>query len=198
MRRSPLLVAAVAAALGCGDQGPELTPASVDVTSPIDTILPVGKSAQLGATARDQAGAAILGVAFSWTSSNPAVVSVSGTGLAAAQAAGSATITAAVAGGVSGSLRLRVVEADLTTVSALAGDAFATALVAALSAGKRPAVQAAWSKCASGAESGNVVAVLQCGTGVHAEAASAGDPTDGALLGVLLLYADEIQRRLGL
>src|SRR3989304_3423277 len=104
MQKSLLLVAAVIPALGCKDQGPQLPASSVEITSPVDTILAVGKGAQLDATARDRAGAAIPGVTFTWSSSNTAAVSVSGTGLATAQAAGNATITAATSG-VSGGLR---------------------------------------------------------------------------------------------
>jgi hypothetical protein len=99
---------------------------------------------------------------------------------------------------VSGSIRLRVVQADLATTGVLAGDAYAGALVATVSAAKRSAVQAAWGGCATGAGSGNIVAIKKCVDGVRAEAASATDPTDSVLLAVLVLFVNRIELLLGL
>lgn len=186
-------------AAGCEDQAPVPAAATIDVTSLLDSILAVGKSTSLTAAAKDQAGAAVAGLTILWSSSNTAALTVSGTGTVTAVAPGTATISAAVASPpVTGILRMRAVEADLTTVGALAGDAYATALIAAVSASKRTAVQTARAKCASGVSSGGVVAIRQCGTSVAAEAASATDAADKALLGILQLYSDETQRRLGL
>src|SRR5690606_31090516 len=54
----------------------------------------VGQSLQLTATPRDATGLALAGRAIAWTSSLPASLSVSSTGLVTALAAGTATITA--------------------------------------------------------------------------------------------------------
>lgn len=205
IRRSSWLLAGSAllalATLSCKDAiSPPPGAASVEVTSAIDTILPMGRTSQLTATARDQAGAAIPGATFTWSTSDPAVVGVSSAGLATPGNPGTATVTATTQGQAprGGNIRLRVVEADLATVIALGGDAFAAALVGAVSSGQRAAVQAAWSACATGATAGNVVTILGCLAQVRAAAGSVSDPTDRALLAVALLYVDQIERQLGL
>lgn len=191
------------AALGCGgDDGmqppPPPTVATVQVTSPIDTILDVGVTAQLTAAARNQAGNPVS-AQFTWQTSNATVLAVTATGSVTAQGVGTATLTATAQGSaVSGTIRLRVVQADLPAVGVLAGDAFGSVLVAAVSAPKRPAVQTAWGACATGASSGNIVAIKRCVDNVGAEAASATDPTDRALLAVLTLFVNRIESLLGL
>ena len=191
----------VLAALSCSS-GAEPSPsiASVQVNSAVDTILALGRTAQLTATARDQSGKEVAGAQFTWESSSSAVVTVNAAGLVTPHAVGLASVTVAAQGRttVIGTIRLRVVQADLATVSALAGDVFAGALVAALSAAKRPAVQIALGSCGTGASTGNVVAILKCAADVRAEAASASDATDRALLAVLMLYGDQIARLLRL
>jgi len=67
--------------------------ASVTV-SPSSASLFVGQTLQLGATMTDSAGNVLSGRTVTWTSSNPSVVTVNGSGLAGAVAIGSATITA--------------------------------------------------------------------------------------------------------
>jgi uncharacterized protein YjdB len=64
-----------------------LSPTSVSVTT--------GGTAQLSATARDAQGNVLAGRVITWTSSNPAVATVSPIGAIAAIAAGTSTITAA-------------------------------------------------------------------------------------------------------
>jgi len=171
--------------------------ASVEVMSPIDSLVALGRSDQLVATVRNSAGSAVSEARVSWGTSDPAVAGVSATGLVTAVGTGTATITATVLD-ASGSLRLRVVAADLAAVSTLAQDAFAGSLVAGLSSAERPAAQAAYAGCASGAIAGNVVAGRNCVAAVRIRAASSTDQTDRALLAVLVLYADQIERSLGL
>lgn len=181
------------ATLACGGEstGPE-GPASVSVTSPIDTVLAVGGTAQLSATARDADGGVLAGQTFTWQTSSPSVIQVGTRGLATAQSTGTATITA-TASGVSGTLRLRVVAADLPQVGTLAGDAFAQALVGASPSN----AQATWSSCVASAEEGNVLAVQACVDDIRALAGSA-TGNERALLAVLTLFAEEIERQLGL
>jgi len=71
--------------------------ASVSV-SPNPASVQVGATVQLTATLRDSAGNALTGRSVSWTSSAPAVASVSAIGLVTGAAAGSATITASSEG----------------------------------------------------------------------------------------------------
>jgi Big-like domain-containing protein len=204
--QSLLLIAGALAAtmVRCGGKdgvGPGGGVSSVHVTSAVDNILVPSRTSQLTAKARDQGGNEVAGAPFTWESSSPTVVTISSTGLATALAIGTTTITATTpgrVGPVKGTIELRVVQADLATVSAVAGDAFGGVLLAALSSAKRPAVQAAWDKCGAGASTGNIAAVKSCVDGVRAEAASATDPTDQVLSAVLVLYVDQIERRLGL
>jgi len=71
--------------------------ASVTVT-PASFSLPVGGSQPVTATARDAAGTPITGRPVAWTSSTPAVASVSTSGVVTALAVGTATITASIEG----------------------------------------------------------------------------------------------------
>jgi hypothetical protein len=67
--------------------------ASVSV-SPASATLSVGATQQLSAVTKDSAGNTLTGRVVTWSSSNPAIATVSGSGLVTAIAAGSATITA--------------------------------------------------------------------------------------------------------
>src|SRR3989454_93400 len=67
--------------------------ASVAV-SPASATMSMGATQQLSATPKDAAGNVLAGRAVAWTSSNPAIATVSATGLVTGVAAGSATITA--------------------------------------------------------------------------------------------------------
>lgn len=68
------------------------------LVSPASVDLLVGNTYQFGAVARDGAGNNIAGKTFTWTSSNPAIASVTSTGLVTARASGQAIITATTAG----------------------------------------------------------------------------------------------------
>lgn len=80
--------------------------ASVQVTPGTASIMP-GTTQQLATIVRDSSGAELTGRAVTWSSSNSAVATVSGTGLVTAVAVGTATITA-TAGGVTGTMTLTV------------------------------------------------------------------------------------------
>ena len=75
--------------------------------SPATSTLAAGESIQAGAVAKDAQGAPVAGTSFTWTTSNAAVATVSGSGLVSAVGAGSATISAA-ASGVTGSMAVTV------------------------------------------------------------------------------------------
>jgi Tol biopolymer transport system component len=86
--------------VGCGGDGdggggtqPNGDVASVTVTPAVDTVFIRG-SLQLTATATDAGGAAIPGAVFTWTSSDPALATVSASGAVSALATGTVTITA--------------------------------------------------------------------------------------------------------
>lgn len=186
-RAALVLITATAA---CGDStGPlDAFVAAVEVTSPIDTIIAEGRSAQLGAEARDGRGTTMPGVSVTWSSSDAGVATVSSAGVVDAVAAGSAVITAA-AGSATGSLPVRVVAVDLAALAALLTDPYATALVDGLGAAPRGQVQAAIAACQSANEAGHVVAMGDCLERVVAEAAAMTDGTDRVLAAVLGIIA---------
>jgi acid phosphatase type 7 len=88
-----------------------LAVASVTV-SPSTASVTIEGTKQLTAVARDASGNTLSGLTLTWTSSNPAVATVSSTGLVKGVALGSATVTAAT-GGKSGSAAIAVVPAVL-------------------------------------------------------------------------------------
>ena len=92
-----------------GFVAPPAPVASVTVT-PATASVAVAATQQFVATARDANGNAVS-TTFTWGSSNPAIASVSQTGLAIGVTAGSVTITAISANGVSGTATLTVASA---------------------------------------------------------------------------------------
>src|SRR5205814_2696349 len=72
-----------------------VVPVSSVTVSPASTTLQVGQTVQLTATPKDANGNPLTGRTVTWSSSNPSVASVDGSGLVTGGgAAGSATITA--------------------------------------------------------------------------------------------------------
>ena len=103
MRSTALLgVLSLTSVLACGgddpsgpDTGNETpTVASVEVTPGTAMLVSFEQTMQLTPSAKDAAGNVISGKAFTWTTSDAGVVTVSSTGLATAVANGSVTITA--------------------------------------------------------------------------------------------------------
>lgn len=84
------------------------SPSVVSITvAPASASATVGGTAQFTATLADSAGNILTGQPVTWSSSNPAVATVTTNGLATAVATGSATVTAA-SGAVTGSAALAV------------------------------------------------------------------------------------------
>jgi hypothetical protein len=155
----------------------------------------VGANVQLTAVARDAQGNTVSGVMLTWSSTNAQVVSVSPTGAIQALAVGSATIRAQT-GTVTGTLAVQAVDADVAGIAALAADPFLAALVTGTTTAVRTRLQTAASACVAGAAQGNLQAIQQCLAVVRTEASAATDPTDRALLAVLSLFADRLERLL--
>jgi DNA/RNA endonuclease G (NUC1) len=94
----------------CNDNGttpPPAEVASVTVAPPSAT-LTVGASTTLSATAFDAMSAPINNVPFTWTSTNPSVVTVSAAGVVSAVAEGDASVVATAPNGVAGSAAIQV------------------------------------------------------------------------------------------
>jgi uncharacterized protein YjdB len=94
--------------------------ASVSVSPGTAMIVSLGDTQQLSATARTSGGST-LPASFTWSSSDEAVATVSGSGVVTAVSNGSATITAST-GGVSGTATVTVLQQAASVVVTLAAD----------------------------------------------------------------------------
>lgn len=180
------------AALGlaaCDSSGATAPPeiATIEVTSPINTTIAVGRDAQLTAVARDAQGRE-LSPTFTWSSTNTAVATVSQAGLVGGVAAGNAVITAE-AEGKAGSLAMRVVDADLSALASILTDPLRTHLTARLTSA-RTAVEAALTAADQALAAGNLIALNDALLEVRAQAGSATSADDRAILATLVLLTD--------
>ena len=106
-------LAGVAWVSACGDGATEPPPpdpprpTTVAVTPATTQLTALGGTVQLTAEVRDQNGQVMAGAAVTWSSSDPMVATVSGSGLVTAAGNGTATITA-TAGSASGSAAVMV------------------------------------------------------------------------------------------
>jgi DNA/RNA endonuclease G (NUC1) len=94
----------------CNDDGvepPDPEVASVTV-SPASATVAVGSSVSLSASALDASSTPIGGVPFSWNSSNPAVATVSGTGVVTALAEGDTVVSATAPNNIAGTSAIHV------------------------------------------------------------------------------------------
>lgn len=94
--RRPLLLGALVAGAACTEERLITPPPAASLAiSPDSAIVLLGDSIFLQAVARDQSGHAFIGAPTAWSTSNPAVATVSGTGVAKGLTLGRDTITAA-------------------------------------------------------------------------------------------------------
>jgi uncharacterized protein YjdB len=137
----------------------------------------LGRTVQLTATATDAQGNTLARVQFACESSDPGVATASGTGLAPGVTEGSVSITA-TADGVSGSLQMAVVDADLNGIASVLGDAFVAVLVSHLSNMTRTNVESPLVGCSTAAATGDLEATQQHLASAQAEIQAATDPED--------------------
>jgi plastocyanin/uncharacterized protein YjdB len=165
---------------GGGDGGtPPTTVASVVITAPTTppSFQTLTRTAQFTAVARDAATAAIPGASISWSSSNTAVATVSGTGLVTAVGNGSTQITASSGGATSPAVTVsvaQVVNAVTATPASVAFGALGSTRqlsAAAVDSSGAPvtgAGAATWTRVGTGISSvsaGGLAAALSVGTG---------------------------------
>ena len=91
------------------------TPSSIAII-PSSATISLGKSAQLLAEVRDQAGNVLPGQSVSWSSANSGIASVSGTGVVTAVGAGSVIVTA-TSGSFSATSNITVISTAVTSVA---------------------------------------------------------------------------------
>lgn len=204
--RRPLVAAAWLVVTACGGEGEQACNptdpscgndtniAAIDVSSPIDSVVAVGQVVQMDAVATAENGAPVS-ASFSWASAPSSVAIVDGTGMLSAQTTGSAVVRAS-AEGVTGSVTMVVVDADLEAARVLVQDPFFMSAVEGLSTGTRSELEATLSTCTTGLDEGNIVQARDCVA--EALATPPDDGTDTALLGVLSLHFEHVARHLGL
>ena len=115
LKAALLATALLAAACGHESLGPNV--ATVVVTAAATT-MEVRQSIQFTAQALDHSGAPINDLATQWSSSNPAVATVSASGLVTGLAAGTVTITATI-GGTRGTVALTIVPIAVAAVAVI-------------------------------------------------------------------------------
>ena len=209
MSRNRLVLLALLSApvplLSCGEKAPtgpdageeQPTVSTIEVSPAADTLTALGLTRQFSAVAKDAAGNTVSDASVSWLSSDATVATVDGNGLVTGIAAGGVTITA-TSEGRSGNLALRVVDADLATISELLEYAYLESLVA----NSDPVVAAALAQTLVDIEAalseGNL---SDMGTALNdAEAILAGsaDPHTMVLFTVIELFRHHIARLLNL
>jgi DNA/RNA endonuclease G (NUC1) len=118
------------ATFGAGDRGTPglangtVTPpppggnvASISLSINAPRQIPVGYTKPAFPTARDAAGATVTGVAYTWTSSNPAVATVDSLGYIDGIGEGTAVISAAAPNGVAGTATITILPANVPTTA---------------------------------------------------------------------------------
>ena len=145
-----LSVPLILAACGDGPTAPvddrDLPPptiATVTVTSPIGPMLAPGASGQLTAQAVDTRGGAVAAT-FTWSSSDETIATVSTAGVVTMVGTGEVTLQAETSG-VTGSVVLTSVEADLDAIAALLDDPLAVSL---LTVAGDASLGESWARCA--------------------------------------------------
>ncbi len=103
------MAAALSAGFGCGHESNIVGGNQADTVrvTPTSSSLPIGATERLAAVALDAQGNSILGATFSWSSSNPSVATVDGTGLVHGVASGTVQISAS-GGGSNGSASVQI------------------------------------------------------------------------------------------
>ncbi|MDH3205366.1 MAG: Ig-like domain-containing protein [Gemmatimonadota bacterium] len=177
----------------CGGGGTP-TIATITVTSPVDTVMAVGRTVQMSAAAMSSTGSPVSAT-FVWNSTSTGVGTVNANGLVMAQGTGTTNVQA-MAGGQTGSIQMRAVDADLPAVTQTLTDAYRDALAAALSGTPASTLSGLMTTCASHLTSGHVRSLNTCL--VNALNLSGTDGNDEALLGVLDLFFAHAQRQLQL
>lgn len=203
MRRS-VIVAASCLLVACGEpptapdttKVSEQTVATVSVTSPIGLVIAVSGTATLTAAAVDANGRSVS-TAFTWTSADLGVATVTPAGVVTGVASGAAGVTA-TADGVTGTLILTVADADLVRIQALLEDPLTDGLLSGIGGPSETALRATWAECASARRAGNLTALNNCLGRARTELSGNADPAKGPLVALVGLFVDWIDRHLNM
>ncbi len=158
----------------------------------MDSVLAVGARTQLSALALSAAGDT-LDIDIAWTSSAPHVAAVNVFGLLTANRSGSAVVRAETET-ASGELLVRVVDADINSVTRTLSDPFLGALVRGLTPPPRAAATGLIHGCTDAAIAGNLLAAQACLSNLEALAAES--DRDRPLLAISSLFIRSARRSL--
>lgn len=174
---------------GCNQTDP--TVSAVSVEAEIDTVMAVGRTTQLSATATDRDDNPIS-TSFTWSSSSTSVATVDADGTVSAVGPGSASIEAS-ANGEAGTWQLTVVDADLTGVADLLQDPFVEALIQSLDTEPGSSLSDLLTRCEVDLDSGDVLAIRACLTGA-ADVESSNATNDPALAVLDLVFQESLRK----
>jgi len=199
------LTACALAAYGCGEDttGPidEPDPGSqlgnIVVESSIDVVMAVGRTMQLTVSVTDADGNPVTVGGIDWQSSNLDIATVSGSGMVTAVAAGEVRITAAY-DGLSGTIPLTVIDADLEAIEQLRQDPLIGALVNMLDTDLATQLQSALNDLGEAVTVGNCMAVRDALEAALARTSASNDPDAVISLAVLGLALERAHDLLGL
>ena len=172
---------------------------SVQVSSTIGTLVPVGQLVTLSAEALRSDGTAVPDATFTWRSSDDNAATVNSLGVVTTRSEGLVVITAIEnASNANGSLQLDLVDADVDAADNLLTDPFTAALVGALAVGVSADVQNSVDACLEAVRQGNLTLAREELTGLRQRKDAASDPNDRVLLWVLDLFLMRAEMQLGL
>jgi hypothetical protein len=161
----------------------------------VDSVVAVGATFDLSARTLDASGAT-LAADVTWSSSAQNVALVDATGTVGVLGEGPVRIRAE-AGNAVASFDFRGLAVDEAAVLAPLEDPLTPHLVGGLNA-TRSVIQTRLDQVESALETGDLVAVKEALVAVEEESATATDPDDVAILGVLSLLTSHARRALGL
>lgn len=189
--RVAVLLAVAMAASGCGGDDDGIGPPRViTLTSPVGSVMAVGRTVQMSADVSKATGTMLT-----WNSSNTATATVSGDGLVLAIAAGT-TVISASQDEASGSFTMQVVDADLPGIIATLADLLVGELRKGLSASTASTLDGLFTTCSGHFTSGHVGNIDQCLKDLLNTGGAGANDT--VLLSVLALFFGHAQRLLQL
>jgi len=180
-----LAILAVGLTLACGSEPtePDTTVASIEAAPGVTTLVSLGESVQLTATARTASGAAVA-AAFTWSSSDPSIVSVNASGIGISVSNGTASVTATTSGVTSNQVSVtvsqemnavQVTPAGPVTLTALGATEVLTASALDAGGGEIAGVTFTWASTDASIATvadGTVTAVAVGSTSITAEASA--------------------------
>lgn len=162
-----------------------------------DTLVTLGDGVALAAAATDAAGRAVPGVAIRWASLDTATAEVSADGVLRVRRSGMVQL-AATAGSTTRTRAFPAIVIDGAAVQDILDDPLVARLVTGLSPTVKGRVQAALAASAGALAASAAPTLRTLGASVAETLQDVDDPADRAIMAVLELYVQHLQRALTL